>query len=486
MKTETSKANPRQRRGARTATAASAGNATTTASARNAVSAVPVALTLAMALTVAGCTRETAETPTVDPAFNAEMAELLEDSTVFTASFVWNGYSDGFVEQGALVVREGRILSVFSTATQPLPESGVDVVDLGDVYVTPGIINAHGHVGMADGLATGPAVYSEDLVHRQLATYAHYGVTSVVSLGDEPPEAFAVRDAMRDYAPGNARLWVAGDVLDPESVAQARQQVAIAAETNPDWVKIRVDSQLGRQTPMPAPVYRQVIERSHDYELPLASHMVTLDHSKGLLQAGTDLLAHSVRDAEVDDELIELMLARDICITPTLTREVSTFVYAERPDFFDDPWFRQTVADDVIEQLQDPQVQASYRTEDAAYYRQALPLAEQNMIRLHEAGVRIAMGTDSGPPARFQGYFEHLEMQMMEDAGMSPMEVMRSATSVAAACMGLGDTIGRLDVGYWADFVTFSENPLASMDNLRSLEQVFIAGERFESPFTAN
>lgn len=444
-----------------------------------------VALITVMAL--GGCSAEApGDTAKVDHAFNTDMVELLEDSTVYTASHIWDGHSDGYIEHGALVVREGRVVSVFSTTTQPLPESGIDVVDLGDVYVTPGIINAHGHVGMADGLATGTAVYSEDLVRYQLATYAHYGVTSVVSLGDEPPEAFAVRDDMPDYAPGKARLWVAGDVLDPESPDEARQQVAIAAETNPDWVKIRVDSQLGRQTPMPAPVYQQVINRSHDYELPLASHMVTLEDSKGLLRAGTDLLAHSVRDAAVDDELIELMLARDICITPTLTREVSTFVYAERPDFFDDPWFRETVPEDVIEQLQDPQVQANYRTEDAAYYRQALPLAEENMITLHEAGVRVAMGTDSGPPARFQGYYEHLEMQMMEAAGMPPVDVLRSATSVAAACMGLGDTLGRLDVGYWADFVTFSRDPLTSMDNLRSLGQVFIAGERFESPFSDN
>lgn len=436
------------------------------------------------ALVFGGCSAEAPrEAANVDPAFNTDMVELLEDSRVYTASYVWDGHSADYIEQGALVVREGRVISVFSTATQPLPESGIDVVALGDVYVTPGIINAHGHVGMADGLATGAAVYSEDLVRHQLATYAHYGVTSVVSLGDEPPEAFSVRDDMSDYAPGRARLWVAGDVLAPESPDEARQQVAVAAETNPDWVKIRVDSQLGRQTPMPAQVYQQVISSSHGYELPLASHMVTLEDSKGLLRAGTDLLAHSVRDARVDDELIELMLERDICITPTLTREISTFVYAERPDFFDDPWFRQTVPDNVIEQLQDPQVQAQYRTDEAAYYQQALPLAEENMMTMFEADVRIAMGTDSGPPARFQGYFEFLEMQMMEAAGMPPVDVLRSATSVAAECMGLGDTLGRLDVGYWADFVTFSEDPLTSMDHLRSLEQVFIAGERFESPF---
>ncbi len=67
--------------------------------------------------------------------------------------------------------------------------------------------------------------------------------------------------------------------------------------------------------------------------------MVTLEDARGLLEEGTGLLAHSIRDASVDDELIALMLARNVCLTPTLTREVSMFVHAERPDFFDDPFF---------------------------------------------------------------------------------------------------------------------------------------------------
>lgn len=419
----------------------------------------------------------------LDTAYHSELKELLEHTRVYTARYVWDGVSDAYIENAAMVVREGRLVSVFSTHAQSLPESGVDVVELGDVYVIPGLINAHGHVGMADGLTTGEAVYSEDLVRRQLATYAHYGITSVVSLGDEPAQAFAVRDATHPSAPESARLWVAGDVLAPENPQQARVQVAAAAQTSPDWIKIRVDSQLGRQVPMPRPVYQQVIESSHANDLPLASHMVTLEDAKGLLRAGTDLLAHSVRDAKVDDELIELMLQSNVCITPTLTREVSTFVYVQRPHFFDDPWFRETVSDEVIAQFQQPQVQADFQNDDADYYRQALPLAMANMLIMHDAGVRIAMGTDSGPPGRFQGYFEHLEMQMMQQAGMTAAEVLKSATSIAAQCMGLGDELGRLDAGYWADFVTFTQDPMQSIEHLRSLKQVFIAGERFESPF---
>lgn len=416
-------------------------------------------------------------------AVDEDLRELLADNTVFYNARVWDGVADSYVDNAVLLVRQGRILRIFSTDSQPLPE-GVEGTDLEGRYVIPGLINAHGHVGMADGLETGSDIFSEELVERQLKTYAHYGITSVVSLGDEPPEAFSVRDRMSVDNPAMARLWVAGDVLDPSSPEDAQRAVDGAAETDPDWVKIRVDDQLGRQESMPYEIYQAVISRSHEHELPLASHMVTLEDSKGLMRAGSDLLAHSVRDADVDDELIDLMMSRDICITPTLTREVSTYIYGSRPDFFDDAFFTQAADSDVVAQLEQEDVQARYRGRDADYYRDALPLATQNMMRMFDAGIGVAMGTDSGPPARFQGYFEHMEMEMMEDAGMSAKEVLLSATQVAARCMSLDDQLGTLEPGRWADFLVLDEDPMNQIRNLRSIEAVYLAGEKFESPYS--
>ncbi|RUO26936.1 hypothetical protein CWE09_09660 [Aliidiomarina minuta] len=421
--------------------------------------------------------------PGQNPVESEDLAQMFAGTEVWAGATIWLGSEQGYQENAAMVVRNGKVMSIFSLEEQPLPE-GVDYHDVSGQYIIPGLINAHGHVGMARGLQTGEAAHSEDNVRDQLELYAHYGVTSVVSLGDEPPEAFQVRDAQVPADPQRARLWLAGDVLNPETRQQAREQVEAAIPQQPDWLKIRVDDQLGRQEAMPREIYSQVIESADRYELPLASHMVTLEDSKGLLEEGTSLLAHSIRDAEVDQELIDLMLADNICLTPTLTREVSVYVYAERPDFFDDPFFLATADEEVLEELQKPEVQQNFRGKAADYYREALPLAKQNMMRLHEAGVRIAMGTDSGPPARFQGYFEHMEMEMMEDAGMSAEDVLVSATRHAAACMGLDDELGTLESGKWADFIVLNEDPLQRVRNLRSIEAVYLAGERFTSEYS--
>ena len=104
-----------------------------------------------------------------------------------------------------------------------------------------------------------------------------------------------------------------------------------------------------------------------------------------------------------------------------------------------------------------------------------LPRAQQNVKILHDAGIPIAMGTDAGPAARFPGFFEHEELVLMAEAGLTPEEILMSATSVAAGCL-MQDDIGTLQTGKWADFLVMGENPLEDILATRSLERVFIGG----------
>ena len=77
-------------------------------------------------------------------------------------------------------------------------------------------------------------------------------------------------------------------------------------------------------------------------------------------------------------------------------------------------------------------------SKSAQGYKAALPTAERNLKKLADAGVTIVMGTDSGATAaRFEGYFEHLEMQMMADSGMTPKQILLSATGAPARALKL-------------------------------------------------
>src|SRR3954447_24570884 len=102
----------------------------------------------------------------------------------------------------------------------------------------------------------------------------------------------------------------------------------------------------------------------------------------------------------------------------------------------------------------------------------------RNLKKVEDAGVPVVMGTDTGPAYRFQGYFEHLELEYMTRAGLTPMQALVAATRTAADSLRAARQIGSLEAGKWADFVVLGANPLDDISNTRKLESVWIAGNR--------
>lgn len=400
------------------------------------------------------------------------------ETQIFTGARIFDGTGKAAMENGAVVVRDGRIVEV-GPANRVRTPAGATKIDLTGKTLAPGLINSHGHVGETQGLRSGPEFYTNENLQRQLDLYARYGVTTVFSLGGDQQAGFRLRDTQDTAALSRARIYVAGPVLTPKTPAEAREQVDKAAAMKPDFIKIRVDDNLGTSQKMPAEVWRAVLTRAHEHKLPLAVHLFYLDDAKALLDAGADLIAHSIRDKDVDAAVIAQLKKRDICVCPTLTREVSTFVYESKPAFFDDPFFLKEADRKLLDELQDPKRQQAMRqSRTAQQYKVALEVASRNLKKLVDSGVRIAMGTDTGPPARFQGYFEHMEMDLMAKAGLTPAQILKSATGDAARCMKVAGKVGAIEKGAWADFVVLDKNPLENIAHMRSIDSVWIAGNR--------
>ena len=160
-------------------------------------------------------------------------------------------------------------------------------------------------------------------------------------------------------------------------------------------------------------------------------------------------------------------------------REVSTFVYESTPDFFSDPLFLAHANAAWVAALREPARQdGDARSTSAQRYKVALEVASRNVKRLADAGVPIAMGTDTGPTGRFQGYFELMELELMVKAGLTPQQALRAATRDAARCMKVDAELGTLEPGKWADFVVLDANPLTNIANIRGISSVWIAGNR--------
>ena len=244
-------------------------------------------------------------------------------------------------------------------------------------------------------------------------------------------------------------------------------------------MKIRVDDNLGTTPKMTPETYRAVIDEAHRRKLRVAAHLFYLADAESLLAAGVDYIAHSVRDQEVTPAFVRSLRERNVCVSPTLVRELQAFVYGSEPEFFADPFFLREADPKILAVLRDPARQESVRKSPAATrYAAGLDVASRNLKAMAEAGVPLALGTDSGPPARFQGYFEHLELRLMVKAGLSPEQALLSATSVAARCIGLEGQVGSLVPGAWADLAVFEKNPLDDVRNTDGLQDVYVAGNR--------
>ena len=371
------------------------------------------------------------------------------------------------MENATLLVRDGRIAAVGKHVRIPARAERIDATGK---TIIPGLINAHGHVN-------DPA---------QLGVYLRDGITTVLSLGGD--KEFALREQSATAPAGTApHLYVAGPIQDstaiPGAVAvktpeEGRKNVDELARNKPDFIKVRVDDFLGARAKMNPAIYQAVIDEAHKDGIRTAAHVVVLEDAKGVLRAGVDYIAHSVRDREVDDEFIGLMKKNHAFYSPTLTREVAVFTYSETPAFFHEPFFLKEADPAEIAKMEDPKRQETVRNDKgASWYKQHLPLAMHNLKILSDAGIPIAMGTDSGGgPGRFQGYFEHLELEYETKAGLTPMQALVSATSGAAGAIGISAQVGTLEKGKWADFLVLSANPLDDIRNTRKIEAVWIGG----------
>lgn len=401
-----------------------------------------------------------------------------EFSTANDAGKAWIGARiiDGSgrtpIESGTLLIRGGRIVAVGKRVKLP---AGVTPIDATGKTIIPGLINAHGHVNNPE----------------QLGVYLRDGITTVFSLGGD--KEFDLRKQCALAPPGTVpHLYVAGPIQDstaiPGAVAvtspeQARRSVDELIVNKPDIVKVRIDDFLGARPKMSPDVYQAVIDEARKNGYRTAAHVVLLDDAKGVLRAGGNYIAHSVRDREVDDEFIRLMKERHVAYSPTLTRELAVFTYSETPAFFSDPFFLKEADPAEMAKMSDPKHQEAVRNDRAAeWYKEHLPIAMHNLKALSDAGVVIAMGTDSGGgPGRFQGYFEHLELEYETKAGLSPMQALVSATSGAAQAVSISQQAGTLEKGKWADFVVLNANPLDDIRNTRAIDSVWIGGVQVPS-----
>ncbi|MBZ5593603.1 MAG: amidohydrolase family protein [Acidobacteriia bacterium] len=426
----------------------------------------------------------------------------LAAGTALSETVILDGFTliDGTGAQplanAAMIITDGRIQWIGPESRLKAP-AGAAVTHLAGKYVMPGIINLHGHLGNTVDLTQDPKNFTRENVEQQLKLYASYGVTSVASMGTDRDLIFQMRAEQHAGRPHMTRIFTAGRgftgvggypttaqgmkgvPFEVATSAEVDRDVAQLADQKVDLVKIWVDDHLGREKKIPLDLAKAIIADAHKHGLKVAAHVFYLDDAKTLIDAGLDGLAHSVRDKPVDEELIASMKKHGAFQeAATLTREESTFIFAKPGRLLDDVFFTRGVSTNALQTLRSPAYQKRVAADpDYAKYPEFLHTAMQNLKKLADSGVKIGFGTDSGPPARFQGFFEHWELQLMTESGLTPMQAITDATRNAAEFLRAKD-LGTLERGKWADLIVLGKNPIEDIRNTRSIEMVVIAGNK--------
>jgi imidazolonepropionase-like amidohydrolase len=413
--------------------------------------------------------------------FQPSLAQSPASATVaLTGARVIDGTGRPPRDQATILIVNGRIESVGAGADVKIP-SGVTRVNLTGKTVMPGMINAHGHSANGD-----KKLPVRDQVVQQMRLYAQYGVTTVVTLGDDGKESVRVHDENGSPSLDHARLFSAGPAVVARNADEARQLVNANADLGVHVIKTRMNGVPSDMTPE---VYSALIDQAHKRGLRVACHLFYLHEAMGMVNAGLDVIGHSIRDQDVDASFIAELKRRDVSYVPTLTRDLAVFVYESTPAFLSDPFFLKgvTFTRGQLDQVKDPVFQQRVaQSGEAQMIKKALDQASRNLKILSDGGVRIAMGTDSGTQVgRWQGYFEHVELEMMVKAGMTPMQVLVAATSGSAEAMKL-DQLGAIQPGKQADLLVLNADPLSDIRNTRQIHSVWVGGRRLAAGVGTN
>ena len=430
-----------------------------------------------------------------------------------TGATLIDGRGSAPIANANVILRNGKIDCAGSAAECPVP-AGIDVTDGRGMWITPGLIDAHVHfsqTGWADGRPDALDVrpkYPYEQVEADLKaspdrfgrSYLCSGVTSVFDVG-----GYAWTLRLGEQFENDTRLphvvaagplmstadhWLnlAGErqFIHLKDEASARDGVRYLAAQGAKAIKVWYIVRPNLTVEQNAPFVAIAGEEAHSRKLPLIVHATGLAEAKAALRAGANVLVHSVEDLAVDQEFIDLAKKNGTILIPTLTvldGYVRMFrgVAEQKAPAVDDP-------NGCVDPLTAAKV-ASTATLDAslvppadriaAFERRNAQFAQvtrANLKTLVAAGVPIATGTDAGNPLTLHGPAIYAEMEAMQAAGMTPMQVIVASTATASRAMGLEKQVGTIEKGKDADLVIIGGDPTRDVASFRKIRYVVRAG----------
>ena len=416
--------------------------------------------------------------------------------TAIEGATVIDGVSNEPIPDAVILV-EGTMLRAVGPREKVSIPGGANRINAAGKTILPGILCVHGHLAMAEGLERKAEFFNRERLQRDANAYLYYGVTHMLSLGIDMEPIWGFIADQRAGNVGGARLYTAGlgfaakegwrpggynNIHRPTTVQEAREMVRQELQKKPDVLKIWVDDQNAELLKLPPDLYGAIIDEAHNNNVRVFVHMKTLSDTKELIRRGVDVLAHSVRDKEVDEEFLQLAKSRGVIQLSTMAGMEGTLAYAEgNPPFLSDPGLPVLFPASLLETFGSKQYQEqTAKSPTLRDTRREYEIALKNTAKAAAAGIPIALGTDSGSPGRFPGLWEHREMELLVRAGLTPMQAIQAATINGARTLQVDAKYGSLEGGKVADFIILNADPLADITNSRKIDSVWMNGKQVD------
>ena len=419
------------------------------------------------------------------------------------------------VPERTVVIRDSLIQRVATASQVPIPE-GATVIDGIGQYLMPGLIDAHVHFFQTGGLYTRPDVidlrdavpYAQEmarakqLVPDHFRRYLRLGITTVMDVGG-PFYNFTIRDSVagQTLAP---HVLVTGPLFStyqPEALTTddspiIRVTTVAAADSlfqrmlpyRPDLIKVWYIVTPEFPAEATFPIIQRIGQLARQANLPLAVHATELRTAQLAVEAGASILVHSVKDSLVSESFVNLLKERAVTYVPTLLvsnnygkvrlanldhhaqdlRWGNSQVYGSLSDL--EGYSASELPASIVKLREQPE---AYR----AYLSRSDSVMAANLRTLTEAGVNVAVGTDAGNIGTLHASSYRQELEAMQKAGLSPAEILRSATLSAATGLGRQDQLGTVTEGKLADLLLLTHNPLEQLPHPDSLIHIIKAGQ---------
>ena len=451
---------------------------------------------------------------------NAQAIDTSAESIAIINASIIDVEQGKLKEKQTILIENGRITNVQKTRKRR--PTATKVIDAKGKYILPGLVDAHIHFFQSGGLYTRPDAidlrkympYEEEIAWLKeeagsiAKRYLQAGITTVVDVGG-PMHNYTIREQLKAdkltpsiYLTGPLVSTYQPDAFkieDPPIIkvnnpAEARTLVQKQIPFKPDFIKIWYIARKPQDALDTYPIIEATMQEAKKNGLRVAVHSTQLYTAKLAVKAGADLLVHSVDNADIDQEFIDLLKAQKTVYCPTLIVSANyskVFTQSYQPTMEDYKYSPPKPLGSLmdIRHLPEPTLKKRYlelkdRFDESN--QKADAIMAKNLMALIEGGIPIATGTDAGNigTLHVSSYFE--ELRWMKKAGMTNAQILKASTINGAKAVGKAAEFGSITVGKRADLLMLNQNPLTDIANIKDLDLVINKGHIIEERLVEN